>query len=87
MWDLLEGRHLFDTRGQDGHYSAAHHLAEMVALLGPPPPEFIHRSKESEEYWSPDGKPACADDVERMLILKANGGILYKFPDRLLMTL
>jgi serine/threonine-protein kinase SRPK3 len=28
----------------------------MTALLGPPPPEFLNRSKETSKYWNEDGK-------------------------------
>jgi serine/threonine-protein kinase SRPK3 len=29
----------------------------MTALLGPPPPEFLKRSKETSKYWDIDGRP------------------------------
>ena len=28
----------------------------MTALLGPPPPEFLNKSKETRKYWNEDGK-------------------------------
>ncbi|KAF7863172.1 hypothetical protein EAF04_007255 [Stromatinia cepivora] len=28
----------------------------ITALLGPPPPEFLKRSKETSKYWNEDGK-------------------------------
>lgn len=28
----------------------------MTALLGPPPSEFLNRSKETSKYWDEDGK-------------------------------
>jgi len=28
----------------------------MTALLGPSPPEFLNRSKETSKYWNEDGK-------------------------------
>ncbi len=34
----------------------AHHLANMTALLGPPPLEFLERSSKSREYWDENGK-------------------------------
>ncbi|PGH15528.1 CMGC/SRPK protein kinase [Helicocarpus griseus UAMH5409] len=44
LWDILEGRKLFrhihDTQGS---YDAKAHLAEMIGLLGPPPPELVKR--------------------------------------------
>jgi len=61
MWDLLESRHLLDARGLDGRHSAVQHLAEMVALLRPPPLEFLQRSSESANYWTAEGKLAHVD--------------------------
>jgi hypothetical protein len=28
----------------------------MTALLGPPPPEFLNKNKETSKYWNEDGK-------------------------------
>lgn len=33
-----------------------YHLAEMVAVLGPPPPEFLKRSEHSLRYWDETGQ-------------------------------
>ncbi|KAJ5095044.1 CMGC protein kinase [Penicillium argentinense] len=40
--DMTQNTELF-TQAQDanGTYHATHHLAEMIALLGPPPAEFV----------------------------------------------
>lgn len=44
MWDLIEGKELFQhIHDQEGRYDAKLHIAEMIALLGPPPPEVIQR--------------------------------------------
>jgi hypothetical protein len=44
LWNILGSKELFqqvhDTNGQ---YDAKSHLAEMIALLGPPPPKGIAR--------------------------------------------
>ena len=55
IWDLLEDHHLFDGRGPDGGHSDAQLLAEIVAMLGPPPTEFLRRSPRSLEYWDTSG--------------------------------
>lgn len=50
-WDLLEPEslfHLYDA--DDPARNEAHHLANMIALLGPPPLEFLKRSSKSREY-------------------------------------
>ncbi|CAD0083647.1 unnamed protein product, partial [Aureobasidium vineae] len=46
---------LFSAKGGDGQYSESHHLAQMVAILGNPPPDFLAGSKKSAEYWDQDG--------------------------------
>lgn len=54
LWDLLEGRTLFSqVLDQHGNYDAKAHLAEMIALLGPPPPKLIARYRSMVGYkWS-----------------------------------
>lgn len=42
---------------EDEFLNNAHHLAAMVALLGPPPQEFLKRSQESLKYWDENGQP------------------------------
>lgn len=41
---------------EDQCLNDAHHLASMVALLGPPPQEFLARSQESLKYWDESGQ-------------------------------
>jgi len=60
-WTLFEGKHLFNTQNSEGDYSATQHLAEMIALLGMPAPEFLGRSRASLEYFNDDGKPPAHD--------------------------
>lgn len=46
IWSLLAGQDLFRyVIGDNGRYSARHHLAEMVALLGPIPQKLIEKEK------------------------------------------
>jgi hypothetical protein len=52
---MFEDHHLFDGRGSDGTHSDAHRLAEMVAMLGPPPPDFLRKSPHSLKYWDSSG--------------------------------
>lgn len=54
MWDLLEGSHLFFAK-KDRVLDDEQHLAEMVSLLGPPPPEFLKRSDKCAQYWDSQG--------------------------------
>ncbi|KAI9708347.1 MAG: hypothetical protein M1820_004051 [Bogoriella megaspora] len=56
VWALLGGRHLFQQICDEyGRYSARHHLAEMIALLGPIAPELVEQEKRLRNLrWAPD---------------------------------
>ncbi|TLS28937.1 hypothetical protein PpBr36_02058 [Pyricularia pennisetigena] len=57
IWDLLEPEPLFKVyEPTDSALNEAFHLAHMVALMGPPPLEFLKRSATSTRYWDEDGK-------------------------------
>ncbi|KAJ5102214.1 hypothetical protein NUU61_004436 [Penicillium alfredii] len=47
IWDLFEHSHLFRARTPDGQLDDSYHLAEMKAILGDPPPEFLASEKKS----------------------------------------
>lgn len=54
LWDLVEGKELFrHIYNEEGCYDAKLHLAEMIALLGPPPPDVIQRYQDMREYSWP----------------------------------
>ncbi|PGH32207.1 hypothetical protein GX50_04991 [[Emmonsia] crescens] len=55
IWDLFENMHLFDARDGNKQNSNLHHLAEMGALLGPPPNEFLRRSEYAPEFFDDQG--------------------------------
>lgn len=40
---------------KDGIVNDEQHLAEMVSLMGPPPPEFLQRSAKAAIYWDSKG--------------------------------
>ncbi|KAM3502500.1 hypothetical protein MY11210_009046 [Beauveria gryllotalpidicola] len=53
IWDIFEGCSLFT--GQDPElnvYRSRAHLAEMISLLGPPPPAFIARGQLSHKFFT-----------------------------------
>lgn len=53
---MFEGRTLFSGQDPDGKgYSTRAHLAEMIALLGRPPADFIKRGNRSSEFFDEDG--------------------------------
>ncbi|KAK3311581.1 CMGC protein kinase [Chaetomium strumarium] len=57
IWSVFEGRHLFRGRDPVNHrYSTRAHLAEVVALLGPPPLDLLRRGWRSKEFFSEDGQ-------------------------------
>ncbi|KKK26544.1 hypothetical protein ARAM_002951 [Aspergillus rambellii] len=55
LWDMIEGKELFrQIHDQHSRYDAKLHIAEMIALLGPPPPEIIQRYHYMREYSWPE---------------------------------
>ncbi|PGH07918.1 CMGC/SRPK protein kinase [Helicocarpus griseus UAMH5409] len=54
-WDIVSPHTLFDGKNRDGIFDDRVHLAELVALIGPPPPEFREMSKLSSIFWDEDG--------------------------------
>ncbi|KAF7179707.1 hypothetical protein CNMCM7691_008756 [Aspergillus felis] len=55
LWDMIEGKELFrHIHDQQGRYDAKLHIAEMMALLGPPPPAVIQRYQYMREYSWPE---------------------------------
>ncbi|KZF26973.1 protein kinase [Xylona heveae TC161] len=55
VWDLFEKSHLFPGIKPDQTYDEVHRLAEMVAILGPPPLKFLERSDISLRFWDENG--------------------------------
>lgn len=55
IWDLFQNRHLFDARDANNENSNLYHLAEMIALLGPPPRDFLQRSAVAPKYFDEHG--------------------------------
>ncbi|RDW90042.1 putative protein kinase [Aspergillus mulundensis] len=56
-WDLLEPKRLFTARDDDGDLYDAAHLAQLIAALGPPPPEFLAKNPERRaDFWNEKGE-------------------------------
>ncbi|RGP65954.1 serine threonine cmgc group [Fusarium sporotrichioides] len=56
VWDIFEGKQLFhgiDPEHQD--YRRRTHLAEIVALIGPPPKDLLARGELSSKFFSDEG--------------------------------
>ncbi|KAH6910765.1 kinase-like domain-containing protein [Coprinopsis sp. MPI-PUGE-AT-0042] len=47
LWDVSRSGNLFQTLNTEGIEDAAHHVADMIALIGPPPLEFVQRARDS----------------------------------------
>ncbi|KAK2015919.1 kinase-like protein [Colletotrichum eremochloae] len=56
IWDLFEGKLLFNTRLRDRTASRAAHFARMVSLMGPPPDDLLERGSSWKEFFDEDGK-------------------------------
>ncbi|KAK4182015.1 Serine/threonine-protein kinase [Podospora australis] len=56
IWDMFEGKHLFNQRLPSREESAAAHLARMISLLGPPPAELIETGPRSSLFSNNDGQ-------------------------------
>ncbi|KAJ5485322.1 hypothetical protein N7539_005310 [Penicillium diatomitis] len=54
-WDLFHKGHLFYARDSRKKNSDSHHIAEMIALLGPPPKEMIQSSEYAAEFFDGEG--------------------------------
>jgi serine/threonine protein kinase len=55
IWDLFERRHLFRARNPERKLDDGYHLAEMQAVLGNPPLEFLAQSERSLQFWDKNG--------------------------------
>nr|POE76162.1 serine/threonine-protein kinase srpk [Quercus suber] len=56
VWDAFEGEHLFTGHDPEfDTYRGRAHLAEMIALLGPPPPSLLARGNLTSKFFSEDG--------------------------------
>lgn len=64
---MFEDHHLFDGRGPDKKHSDDHLLAEMMAILGPPPAKFLLTYDESQKYWDKIGKSSSLMVVTRFI--------------------
>ncbi|KAI1913030.1 hypothetical protein LOZ61_003007 [Ophidiomyces ophidiicola] len=55
-WDLFEGKHLFNNvLDEDGEYDPFKHMAQVMALLGPPPKAFLDRSETAYQCFDAGG--------------------------------
>ncbi|PWY83720.1 kinase-like protein [Aspergillus sclerotioniger CBS 115572] len=74
-WDLVCDQTLFSGRNRDGIFDDRAHLAEMMAILGPPPSEFIKRSKVGSVFWNDNGTWKDLAPVPRITLEKRAASI------------
>nr|KAK5440830.1 hypothetical protein LTR18_007434 [Exophiala xenobiotica] len=65
LWDLFETFGLFDAIDTMSHYRPEKHLGLMIALLGPPPLDFLKRGAKSSHYFDNDGKFKYPDYIDK----------------------
>ncbi|KAK2767617.1 hypothetical protein FQN54_003775 [Arachnomyces sp. PD_36] len=93
LWDMIEGKELFQHihDHQQGRYDPKRHIAEMIALIGPLPPEIIQRYHDMREYSWPepvrredDSLCETAEEFFGGPFFDSNGRFLYEdlIPDR-----
>ncbi|RMZ83123.1 hypothetical protein DV738_g1264, partial [Chaetothyriales sp. CBS 135597] len=54
-WDIVSSRTLINGKNSDGIFDDRVHMAELIALLGPPPPEFREQRHLSSAFWDESG--------------------------------
>ncbi|ROW10362.1 hypothetical protein VMCG_02009 [Cytospora schulzeri] len=73
VWDIFEGGHLLTGHDPELQtYRSRAHLAEMIALLGPPPLSLLSRENSCHRFFSDKGE-------ERPSICGSSGIIAYYF--------
>ncbi|RAK96409.1 kinase-like protein [Aspergillus ibericus CBS 121593] len=82
-WTLFEQGHLFTTPDLESEMDHARRFAEMMALLGPPPVEFLRRSERSWRFWDENGKWNGRVDIPEQSLetretrLQGDGKVLF----------
>ncbi|MCJ1439742.1 MAG: hypothetical protein MMC23_000223 [Stictis urceolatum] len=56
IWDLFKGYRLFRTRNTEKLLDDSIHLADMIAVLGSPPVDFLDRGTKSLKFFNEDCK-------------------------------
>ena len=63
---------MFYGNDPDGKgYSTRAHLAEVVGMLGSPPPDLLARGQRSQEFFTPDGSYSFSPFLSRALLRPA----------------
>ncbi|RMD42762.1 hypothetical protein DV735_g2387, partial [Chaetothyriales sp. CBS 134920] len=54
-WEIVSPRALIQGKNADGIFDDRVHMAQLIALLGPPPPEFRQQRRLSSAFWDESG--------------------------------
>ena len=60
---MLENKHLFSAQDRNGENSSLQHMAEMVAMLGPPQLDYLQRTETSWKYFDHSGNWTGAVEI------------------------
>ena len=63
IWDIFENKHLSNAKDGNGEDSSLHHMAEIVALLGLPSPDYLQRTETSWKYFDNTGNWKGAAEI------------------------
>ncbi|KAL4914957.1 kinase-like protein [Aspergillus aurantiobrunneus] len=74
-WDLFQQGHLFYARDSERRDSDAHHLAELIAIFGPPPKEMLQRSVYAAEFFDSEGNWKAAAEIPPISLEKLEGNL------------
>ncbi|KAJ5595509.1 uncharacterized protein N7459_001717 [Penicillium hispanicum] len=55
-WDIVSHHTIIKGDSRDGIFDDGAHIAELVALLGPPSPEFLAKQQMGWVFWDESGK-------------------------------
>ncbi|KAI1203127.1 kinase domain protein [Nemania serpens] len=72
IWDIYEGRQLFRGIDPEHHaYRRRAHLAEIIALLGPPPTDLLARGNLTSKFFSQEGQFTAGINLPTPVALEA----------------
>ncbi|GLB19749.1 hypothetical protein AtubIFM61612_009665 [Aspergillus tubingensis] len=74
-WDIFQQGHLFYGRDPNKSPSDAHHLAEMVAILGLPPKDMMQNSEYATTFFDAQGNWKGAVDIPAISLEKLEGNL------------
>ncbi|RDH27928.1 kinase-like domain-containing protein [Aspergillus welwitschiae] len=74
-WDIFQEGHLFYARDPNRNPSDAHHLAEMIALMGPPPKKMVQNSDYAPKFFDGEGNWKGAVEIPSISLEQLEGNL------------